>query len=192
MKGRERFSQVPGVAWTFLCTECDCLKWFPEECFQKETALWGKAGIVQPLPLRARNTLTLLPRETHPSQPKATLKGARAKEEVHPNNNICGRLWKGPHTSLLRLRDCPGELWGNNTRFELTAWALRKREYRKLKDGKQRFENGPSRVSRPLNEGAQTLCRQEMWVRSPSTITQSTLSDLLKYAWINSYLTNAY
>lgn len=88
MKERERFSQVPGVAWTFLCAECDCLKWFPEECFQKETARWGKAGIVQPLPLRARNTLTLLSRETHPSQPKATLKGARARKEIHPNDHI--------------------------------------------------------------------------------------------------------
>lgn len=90
MRGRERFSQVPGVAWTFLCAECDCLKWFPEECFQKETARWGKAGIAQPLPLRARNTLTLLPRETHPSQPKATLKGARAsyRVEIQPNNHI--------------------------------------------------------------------------------------------------------
>lgn len=32
-KGRERFSQVPGVVQDFLCAECDCLKWLPEECF---------------------------------------------------------------------------------------------------------------------------------------------------------------
>ena len=78
-KGRERFSRAARVVCNFHSAECDCLKWFPVECFLRKAAL-VEFTLAQP---------SLLPQELEIQSPFTS-----------PQHRIATEVTTVPHTHM--------------------------------------------------------------------------------------------